>query len=93
MKRAAASRQFLGSALCVLQADLAALWHGLDAILQWQAQAAAQTAAAGYAMEVPAVQTAFLLDVGIKTNLQHVTQVRLAVPILVRSAQHSGCPH
>ena len=26
-------------------------------------------------MEVPAVQTAFLLDIGVKANLQHVTQV------------------
>ena len=59
----------------VLQADLAALWHGLDALLQWQAEAAAQAAAGGYAVEVPAVQTAFLLDIGIKANLQHVTQV------------------
>lgn len=51
------------------------MWHGLDALLQWQAQAAAQAAAGGYAIEVPAVQTAFLLDLGIKANLQHSTQV------------------
>ena len=61
------------------QADLAALWHGLDALLQWQAEAAAKAAAGGYAVEVPAVQTAFLLDIGIKANLQHVTQVLLYI--------------
>lgn len=61
--------------LVLLQADLAALWHGLDALLQWQAVAAAQAAAGGYSVEVPAVQTAFLLDLGVRANLQHVTQV------------------
>ena len=59
----------------LLQADLAALWHGVDALLQWQAEAAAQAAAGGYAVEVPAVQTAFQIDLGIKANLQQVTQV------------------
>ena len=64
----------------ILQADLAALWHGLDALLGWQAQAAAQAVAGGYATQVPAVQTAFLVDAGIRANLQHVTQVHPTWP-------------
>ena len=51
-------------ASAILQADLAALWHGLDALLGWQAQAAAQAVAGGYATQVPAVQTAFMVDAG-----------------------------
>ena len=67
-------------ASAILQADLAALWHGLDALLGWQAQAAAQAVAGGYATQVPAVQTAFLVDAGIRANLQHVTQVQPTRP-------------
>lgn len=63
-----------------MQADLAALWHGLDALLGWQAQAAAQAVAGAYATQVPAVQTAFLVDAGIRANLQHVTQVQPTRP-------------
>ena len=74
----------------MLQADLAALRHGLDALLQWQAEAAAQAAAGGYAVEVPAVQTAFLLDLGIKANLQHVTQV---LPHTCSHIVTPGCKH
>ena len=82
-----------------LQADLAALWHGLDALLQWQAEAAAKAAAGGYAVEVPAVQTAFLLDIGVKANLQHVTQVLFHSPhlhysrLLASSIRPAVCIH
>ncbi len=69
------------------QADLAALWHGLDALLQWQAEVAAKAAAGGYAVEVPAVQTAFLLDIGVKANLQNVTQVLLRVALMQNSQE------
>ncbi len=64
---------------CHQQADLAALWHVVDALLRWRAAAAAAAAAAGdgAAQIIPATQTALLVEAGVTCNLQHVTQVGL----------------
>jgi hypothetical protein len=65
---------------CCGQADLAAIWHILEAVLRWRAAAAAAALEAGgdAAAAIPATQTALLLEAGLRCNLQHVTQVRRA---------------
>ena len=60
------------------QADLAAIWHILEAVLRWRAAAEAAALEAGgeAAAAIPATQMALLLEAGLRCNLQHVTQVR-----------------
>jgi hypothetical protein len=60
----------------VSQADLAALWQLVEAVLRWRTEAAALAAATfEEAAQIPAAQTAILVEAGLKCNLQHITQV------------------